>query len=50
MFGSAAASIGDLDGDGITDLAVGVPSQFDRGAVHVKFLNPNGTVLLRSAT
>jgi hypothetical protein len=47
MFGSAAASIGDLDGDGITDLAVGAPSQFGSGTpgeVRVLFMNANGTV------
>ena len=42
-FGVSVASLGDLDGDGLTDLAVG--SNFDdtggtnRGAVHVLFLN-----------
>ena len=42
------ASLGDLDGDGVTDLAVG--ANYDdtggtsRGAVHVLFLNANGTV------
>ena len=48
-FGSAVASIGDLDGDGVTDLAVGAFGDstgggFGRGAVHVLFLNANGTV------
>ena len=47
MFGSAVAALGDLDGDGIEDLAVGAPSQFgsgSAGAVHIQFMNTNGTV------
>ena len=47
-FGSRVASLGDLDGDGVTDLAVGAffddTGGADRGAVHVLFLNANGTV------
>jgi hypothetical protein len=47
-FGSAVASIGDLDGDGIRDLAVGAISDDTggdyRGAVHVLFMRANGTV------
>src|SRR5690606_20060407 len=47
-FGSALASLGDLDGDGVTDLAVGAPLDDDgganRGAVYVLFLNADGTV------
>jgi hypothetical protein len=47
-FGSSVASIGDLDGDGVTDIAVGakrdVTGGEDRGAVYVLFLNTNGTV------
>jgi hypothetical protein len=47
-FGSAAAPVGDIDGDGIVDLAVGVPNDDDggtnRGAVYVLLLNSNGTV------
>ena len=47
-FGRGVASIGDLDGDGVTDLAVGVWADddggTDRGAVHVLFMNANGTV------
>ena len=47
MFGSAVAALGDLDGDGIEDLAVGAPSQFgsgSAGAVHIQFMNAGGTV------
>jgi hypothetical protein len=47
-FGSSLASLGDLNGDGITDLLVGArgdsTSGFDTGAVYVLFLNTNGTV------
>lgn len=42
-FGSSLASLGDLDGDGVTDLAVGAWTDddggFDRGAVWVLFLD-----------
>ncbi len=48
LFGSSVASIGDLDGDGVTDLVVGAQQDStggtDRGAVHVLFLNATGTV------
>jgi hypothetical protein len=51
-FGSAIASLGDLDGDGVADLAVGAPGDDDsasgignaEGAVWILFLNTNGTV------
>ena len=47
-FGRSVASLGDLDGDGVTDLAVGAfqddTGGTNRGAVHVLFLNSNGTV------
>jgi hypothetical protein len=47
-FGSAVANLGDLDGDGVADLAVGAPGDDTagdyRGAVHILFLNANGTV------
>ncbi|MCA9062507.1 MAG: FG-GAP repeat protein, partial [Planctomycetaceae bacterium] len=47
-FGSAVASIGDLDGDGITDLVVGAShdgnNESGEGAVFVLFLNADGTV------
>ena len=47
-FGSAVAAIGDVDGDGIADMAAGMPLDDDsgsnRGAVLVLFMNANGTV------
>jgi len=48
QFGSAVANIGDLEADGVTDLAVGTPLDddggTDRGAVWVLFMNDDGTV------
>ena len=48
FFGRSVASMGDLDGDGVGDLAVGASRDDDggetRGAVWVLFLNTNGTV------
>lgn len=48
QFGSAIANIGDLDNDGVIDLAVGVPyddnNGTDRGAVWILFMNDNGQV------
>ena len=47
-FGRSVASIGDLDGDGVTDLAVGANGDDDggnsRGAVWILFMNSDGTV------
>jgi len=48
FFGNSVASLGDLDGDGVGDLAVGAHGDDDggnlRGAVWVLFLNTDGTV------
>jgi len=48
FFGNSVASLGDLNGDGVNDLAVGAygddTGSFQRGAVHVFFLNANGSV------
>jgi hypothetical protein len=47
-FGTSVSSLGDLDGDGVTDLAVGAIGDdsggVDRGAVYVLLMNANGTV------
>ena len=46
-FGTSVTAIGDLDYDGIVDLAVGAPGddsgRADGGAVWVLYMNPNGT-------
>jgi hypothetical protein len=48
QFGSSVTSIGDLDGDGVVDLAVGAIGDNDggrdTGAVWVLCMNTNGTV------
>jgi hypothetical protein len=44
FFGTCVAGLGDLNGDGIGDLAVGVPNDNDRGAVWILFLDTDGTV------
>ena len=47
-FGYSIASMGDIDGDGVQDLAVGAPGDDDggprRGAAWVLFMNTDGTV------
>lgn len=48
QFGASVTAIGDLDGDGVTDLAVGAPGDSDggtgRGAIWILLMNSNGTV------
>ena len=44
-FGSAVCGLGDLDNDGVEDIAVGASGDNnDRGAVFILFMNSNGTV------
>jgi len=43
-FGSGMGGIGDLDGDGVEDLAVGARMDNNIGAVWILFLNTDGTV------
>jgi len=51
QFGQSVTNLGDMDGDGVIDLAVGAPGDdgeafkdFDFGAMWIVFLNPDGTV------
>lgn len=48
LFGASCAAVGDVDGDGIADLAVGAPHDddggFDYGAVWLLMLYPDGSV------
>jgi len=48
LFGRSVANIGDLDGDGVEDIAVGAYKDdnggTDRGAIHIMFMNANGSV------
>ena len=48
QFGGTLANIGDLNNDGVTDLAVGVQNDDDggsnRGAVWILYMNPDGSV------
>ena len=47
-FGSSIANIGDLNGDGVEDIAVGATGDDDggknRGAIHIMFMNTDGSV------
>jgi hypothetical protein len=43
-FGASVAGIGDLDADGIEDIAVGATGQDTTGAVWILFLDTDGTV------
>ncbi|MEW6073616.1 MAG: PKD domain-containing protein [Planctomycetota bacterium] len=48
FFGKGVGSIGDLNGDGVTDIAVGAPGDDDgalnQGAVYVLFLQVDGSI------
>lgn len=43
-FGSGVAALGDVNGDGVVDLAVGAAGDGSEGAVWIVFLNADGTV------
>jgi len=48
LFGTSVSPAGDIDGDGVTDIAVGASQDndggTDKGAVWLLFMNTNGTV------
>src|SRR6185503_6328185 len=48
QFGRSIVNLGDLDGDGVTDLLVGAHTDddggLDKGSVYILFLNTNGSV------
>ena len=48
FFGTSISKLGDLNGDGNEDVAIGAPSRdnegTDRGSIWITFLNANGTV------
>ena len=45
LFGSSIANIGDLNNDGVTDIAVGaIGDNYDTGVIHIMFMNSNGTI------
>ncbi len=48
FFGSSIANIGDLNGDGVLDIAVGASGDdaggTDKGTIHVMLMNSNGSV------
>ncbi len=54
FFGVSVASLGDLNGDGVPDMAVGATGDDaggdTRGAVHVMLMNTDGTVMLTTET
>jgi hypothetical protein len=47
-YGSSIANIGDLNGDGVNDIAVGAPGDdaggSNRGTVHIHFMNTDGSI------
>ncbi len=43
-FGNGMAAVGDIDGDGVQDLAVGAPGHPGGGAIWMLFLNSDSTV------
>jgi len=44
LFGSSVSTVGDLDGDGVVELAVGAPGAAGTGLVFILFLNSAGLV------
>jgi hypothetical protein len=47
-FGTSITNLGDLDGDGITDIAVGSYDNYKGGNVYILFLNKEGTIKSQS--
>lgn len=44
QFGQEIGALGDLDGDGITEIAVGAPWDYNRGSVWILFLRADGSL------
>ena len=48
-FGHSCDNLGDLDADGVTDMAIGAYGTAEEGTIFITYLNSNGTVKSASA-